>query len=117
MLCITVNILSSQNEPKMRKFFLLTILSTVFAVFAQAQTKEVTGKVTDSTGSPVSGASINIKGKRGGVSAGADGSFRLTAPENAILIISAIGFAPREVAVKGQGDMAIHLYASRGSMN
>jgi TonB-linked SusC/RagA family outer membrane protein len=88
-----------------------------FAYLSQAQNKEVTGRVTDSTGTPISGASINVKGKRTGVSANADGSFRLMAPDNAVLVISAIGFTSREVAVKGQGDIAVQLFANRGIMN
>lgn len=101
----------------MRKCLVLTILCMAIAFLSHAQNREVTGKVTDSTGNPLSGASINVKGKRTGVSANADGSFRLMAPDNAILVISAIGFTSREVAVKGQGDLAIQLFANRGVMN
>jgi TonB-linked SusC/RagA family outer membrane protein len=101
----------------MRKCLVLTILLTAFAFLSQAQNKEVTGRVTDSTGNPLSGASVNIKGNKRGVSAGADGSFRLMAPENGTLVISAIGFAPKEVSLKGQNEITVQLFMSRNVMN
>ncbi|HTI09367.1 MAG TPA: SusC/RagA family TonB-linked outer membrane protein [Puia sp.] len=101
----------------MRKLLLLTILFLSFAAMVQAQTKEVTGKVTDSTGAPLAGASINIKGSRGGTSAGPDGTFRFTVPENATLIISAVGFAPQEVSVRGVNTVAIQLHAGSTALS
>jgi len=88
-----------------------------FAFLSHAQNKEVTGKVTDSVGTPISGASINIKGNRRGVSAAADGSFRLMAPENGTLVISAIGFTPKEVSLRGQSEVTVQLFMSRNTMN
>ena len=51
------------------------LLLTSLGVFAQ--TREVTGKVTDATGSPIPGATIKVKGAKGGTSAGADGCFQI----------------------------------------
>jgi TonB-linked SusC/RagA family outer membrane protein len=64
--------------------------------FAQ---REVTGKVTDIQGNPIPGASVKIKNSRGGTSAEADGSFKLNAAPNTILVISAVGFETREVNI------------------
>jgi len=94
----------------MRKPFRLIILLLFSALWASAQNKEVTGKITDSTGTPIPGASVKLKGKKGGASAGADGSFRMTVPSNATLIITAIGYEPQEISVANASDIAIHLH-------
>lgn len=101
----------------MRKLLLLTILFLSFAVIVQAQTKEVTGKVTDSTGAPLAGASINVKGVRRGTSAGPDGSFRITVPTRSTLTISAIGYDTREVRVENASDFSVMLRQSSQSLS
>jgi hypothetical protein len=102
----------------MRKFknlMVCILLLTSLGVFAQ--TKEVTGKVTDGTGAPVPGATIKVKGAKGGTSAGADGSFKLTIPENALLIISGVGFENKEVKYGGLSSLTIQLNQDTRSMN
>jgi len=101
----------------MRKHLLSTILFLSFAVIVQAQTKEVTGKVTDSTGAPLAGASVNIKGGRGGTSVGTDGTFRITAPSNSTLVISAIGFDSKEVRIANVSDISVRLMIANRTLN
>ncbi len=99
----------------MRKTLTLIALLLFFAVWANAQGKEVNGTVTDSSGNAVSGATIRIKGFKKGVSAAADGSFKIGVPANATLIISAIGFEPREVDVSNSTavDVVLHTAGTR----
>ena len=68
-----------------------------------AQTKTVTGKVTDSKdGSPVAGASVIVKGTKVGTISGSDGAFSISAPEKSTtLIISGVGFETQEVRISG----------------
>lgn len=100
----------------MRKLILLLMASLLMTVLAEAQTREVTGKVTDSAGNPLAGASINIKGTKRGASAGPDGSFRLVAPNNATLVVSAVGFLPQDVPV-GNGEIAVQLMRDTRNLN
>ncbi len=95
----------------MRKLLSLLILMLFLAAAATAQSRLVTGRVTDSTGNPVSGASIRIKGIKKGTSAGPDGSFRLSVPPLATLEISAIGYDPREIDVSNASTVSIQLHA------
>jgi len=89
-----------------------------FAFLSRAQNREVTGTVTDSTGGPLSGASIKIKGARGGTSAGADGSFRITVPSGRnTLIISAVGFEAQEVNIGNSNTVSVRLLGSSRSLN
>ncbi len=80
----------------MRKLCLLLLGVLFFAANAMAQ-RSVTGKVTDATGKPLPFASVEIKSSKIGTIANADGVFTISAPLNAVLIVSAIGFEGIEV--------------------
>jgi TonB-linked SusC/RagA family outer membrane protein len=63
----------------------------------------LTGKVVDAAGTPVAGASIQIKDSKTGTSTSQDGSFQLqTDDSRAILVVSAIGFQTKEIATEGK---------------
>jgi TonB-linked SusC/RagA family outer membrane protein len=65
-----------------------------------AQNRTVSGTVLDSTGAPIAGASVTIKGTRVGTSTGADGSFSLSIPAGAkTMVISAVNFASKEFGI------------------
>ena len=68
-----------------------------------AQTTEVSGKITDPTGSPIPNATIRVKSTRGasGTSADGMGAFTLKVKSGTDLIISAIGYETKEVRVTG----------------
>lgn len=60
------------------------------------------GKVLTADGKPVVGATVMVKGSGKGVSTNADGVFTIEAKSGDVLVISAIGFASKEVAVKDE---------------
>ena len=61
----------------------------------------ITGRVTDSLGTPLSGASIMIKGSRRGTTTDARGDFELKGiPDNPVLIISFTGFTTKEYKIQ-----------------
>ncbi|GAO42773.1 TonB-dependent receptor [Flavihumibacter petaseus] len=72
----------------------------------------VTGKVTGPNGEPLPGASVKIKGSTVGTSADASGSFALTVPDNAVLVISSVGYDEVEVAVNGRTSIDVQLKPS-----
>lgn len=74
-----------------------------------AQTTEVTGKVTDPTGSPIPNVSVRIKGVRGGTSADANGVFRIKVAPSAVLIISGVGYEAAEFPVNGRTMLTLSL--------
>ncbi len=83
----------------MNKILTLLAVLLLSASVATAQTRTITGRVTDSTGQPVAGASIVIKGTPTGIAAGANGSFSITASPGDVLVISAVNFGSREVTL------------------
>lgn len=60
---------------------------------------KVSGEVVDSTGEPLIGATVRVKGSATGAATDIDGKFQLTAPEGATLVISYIGYKPKELKV------------------
>jgi len=82
-----------------------------------AQNVEVTGKVTDPTGSPIPNATIKIKGIKAGTSADLNGAFKIKAPGNAVLIISGIGYENKEVKIGGVTSLSIQLNTDSKSLS
>ncbi|MEM9144350.1 MAG: SusC/RagA family TonB-linked outer membrane protein, partial [Bacteroidota bacterium] len=69
---------------------------------------EITGRIMDDSGIPLAGASIVEKGTTNGTQTDFDGNFSITvADENAILIISYLGFLTTDVPIEGQTDLTI----------
>ena len=88
-------------------FLLLTLLS--FSLTALAQQK-VTGKVKDSSGEPVIGASVIVKGNNTmGTITDFDGNFMLDVPAKSVLVISYIGYVTQEVPTAGKNSLEIVL--------
>lgn len=63
------------------------------------QTRAVSGKVTDSSGMPIIGATVIVKGTTKGASTDIDGNFTLEAKADEVLEISYIGFVNQEFTV------------------
>ena len=57
----------------------------------------VTGHITDATGEPLIGCTVQVKGSSGGTVADLDGNFKLQAPKNATLVFSFIGYKTQEL--------------------
>ncbi len=79
----------------------ITPLSLVF------QDILVQGMVKDDTGNPLPGATIKVKGSKAGTQTGSDGSFSIRVPDDAVLQISAVGFASLEVPARNFTAVAL----------
>jgi len=79
-------------------------------VNAQAQTRELTGRVTEENGSPLPGVSILIKGTTTGTATDTDGRYSIAVPgNNAVLVFSFIGYTTREVPAGNQTSLNVSL--------
>jgi TonB-dependent starch-binding outer membrane protein SusC len=103
----------------MRKLKLLLLSSLIlFTQQLWAQTKTVTGKVTDSKdGTPLPGVSVKPKGTNTGTSTGADGTFSLSVNEKArTLVLSSVGYNDIEVPISGS-DISATMVQSDKSLS
>ena len=71
--------------------------------------KSIKGTVTDTNGEPVIGANIIIKGSSKGTITDVDGKFALEVPENAVLLVSYIGYEPQELEIGNKTVLNIRL--------
>ena len=77
---------------------LLTLLVGLFlSIGAFAQQIAVKGHVKDTTGEPVIGANVLVKGTTNGTITDFDGNFMLNVPKDAILSVSFVGYKSAEV--------------------
>ena len=82
-----------------------------------AQEFTVTGSVTDNAGVPLLGANVLEKGTTNGTQTDFDGNFSLTVSgEDAVLQISFLGFASKDVEVNGQQTLNIVLENDAASL-
>lgn len=86
---------------------LLTLLSISVVTLAQ---QKITGKVKDSSGEPVIGASVVVKDNTTmGTITDIDGNFVLEVPSKSILVISYIGYVTQEASIAGKSSLDITL--------
>lgn len=101
--------------PKRSRLRLLSPIMMVLVMLLSGMTMRaqtggkitVTGIVTDATGEPLIGASVVQKGTTNASMTGIDGDYHLTAPSDATLVVTYIGFNPKEVQVNGKTKIDI----------
>lgn len=105
------------NLKKLVMPFLMGIFACLFAIVAQAQTRTVSGKVTDAKdGSPLAGVSVVVKGSKVGAQTAGDGTYRVSVSSNATLVFSSVGFGDKEVAVGSNSSINVSLTATNDQL-
>ena len=93
----------------MKKCLLLLLMSVIFCLKIFAQTGTISGKVLGTDSIPIPGVSVKIKNTNNGVSTAGDGSFSINAKGEVTLMLSAIGFLPKELIASDKGPITIIL--------
>lgn len=95
------------------KQMLLVLLSFLLFqnnLLAQEAQQTVSGTVTDAeTGIPIPGVNVIERGTTNGVVTDFEGEFTIDVPGDAILEVSYLGFATREINVNGQSQLVVAL--------
>lgn len=86
-------------------------------ISSHAQEKTVTGVVTDATGQPVAGASVQIKNTKSGITAQPDGSFKISVKEGDVLVVSATNFVTQQLVVNGENSVTLQLARDEGQLS
>lgn len=79
------------------KALLVLLVGLFLSIGAFAQQIAVKGHVKDTTGEPVIGANVLVKGTTNGTVTDFDGNFMLNVPKDAILSVSFVGYKTAEV--------------------
>jgi len=103
---------------RLLKAITLPFLLLLFTLSASAQSKVVSGKVSDSKdGSGLPGVSVTVKGAATGVQTGPDGTFRITVPSNSsVLVFSSVGFTGQEMDVTDKTTADISFVANNTNL-
>lgn len=101
--------------PKRSGLRLLSLIMMVLAILLSGTTMNaqtggkitVSGIVTDDTGETLIGASVAQKGTTNASMTGINGEYQLTVPSDATLVVTYVGFNPKEVQVNGRTKLDI----------
>ncbi|MFT3846624.1 MAG: SusC/RagA family TonB-linked outer membrane protein [Lacibacter sp.] len=98
----------------MRKLATMMTVLLLCSLHIFAQNKTVTGKVTDEKdGAPLAGVSVTVKGTTVGTTTAPDGTFSLSVPGSAkILVISFVNYEPQEIAIGSKSVFTVALTSS-----
>ena len=92
-------------------YFSLMAAHTVKANFSESPPKTVTGTITDAkSGDALAGATITVESASTMSLADGKGQFSITVPaDDAVVVISFVGYATISINVKGQSNIAVKL--------
>jgi TonB-linked SusC/RagA family outer membrane protein len=96
-----------------------TLIVSCWLTNVHSQNITITGKVTDSsTNNGIANASVNVKSNSNiGTITNSNGNFKLTIPQGAVLIISSVNYAPREVQTGSDPYLSIALSPHSSELN
>lgn len=98
----------------------ISVLCTILllSLFSFAQDKVITGKVTDTKdGSALAGVSVSVKGTTIGTQTHPDGTYRISVPgDAAILLFSSVGYATQQIVLGSKTTVDVGLVVSDASL-
>lgn len=95
----------------MNKQILSVLTFVCFLLFqgVSAQKSTVSGTVSDQSGVPLPGVNVVEQGTTNGTSTDFDGNYTISVADNAVLVISSLGYSSKNVSVNGQSTVNISL--------
>jgi TonB-linked SusC/RagA family outer membrane protein len=117
---VTMNFDDENVEVALQKLFAATSLTyrhledNLIAIRSSNPSEsdiKITGRITNEAGEGLV-AAIIVKGTKTGTSTDANGNFVITVSENAVLLFSAVGYEPQEVAVNGRQQITVLMVQS-----
>lgn len=87
------------------------------ALPSHAQQVQIKGRITESSGTPIVGASVVVKGTNAGATSDANGNYQVSAPSNGTLIFSSINYMEHQEAVAGRTTINVTLQSSNNILS
>src|SRR5688572_14851362 len=100
----------------MRKILSILSMLMLVSTLAFAQSRTVTGQVTDETGNPIPFATIVVKNTNNGTSADQNGNFSIKVNTGDVLVISSQGRTSREITIDTQTTITAALQSTNTTM-
>lgn len=107
----------AQKMKRKIVFARLCLLLCFVGMTSMANAVEITGIVKDKTGEPLTGTTVQVKGKTIGTSTNLEGKFKIEAESKDILVFSMMGFKTQEIPVEKQKDLTVILEESSVSLD
>jgi TonB-linked SusC/RagA family outer membrane protein len=101
----------------LKKLALAVCFFLIASVQIFAQTRTVTGKVTNAAGEPLNGISVTVAGTKTGTSTTPEGTFSLAVPANRALRFSGVGYAQQDIQITTQTEVTVTLQASNEQLD
>ncbi len=100
-----------ENLLHARSKGLLIVLFSLILGFAQAQTRVISGKILDESGTGLPGVNILLKGSSAGTTSDVNGEFKIEIGDQSgsTLLVSFIGYASQELVVGNQTSVTVML--------
>lgn len=93
----------------LEKRVVIFILLCLFSMNAWSQNSLIKGVVKDTKGETLIGVTVQVKGTTNAVMTDANGGFTISAPANATLVFTYIGYDMKEVALNGKKSLSVVL--------
>jgi TonB-linked SusC/RagA family outer membrane protein len=102
----------------MKKLLLIWVMVMTVCSSLFAQTRQVTGKVTSSEdGAALPGVSVSLKGTARGTTTGADGSYKISVGDGAVLVFGFVGYKQQTISVGSQTAINVVLASDASELN
>lgn len=109
--------LLSAASATIKRLSVLVIVICCAVASAFAQQITVTGTVIDDIDEPLPGASVVIKGQKGGVMTDINGAYSIKANPNDVLTFSYVGMKPQEVKINGRTKIDVTMQADDNTLD
>jgi hypothetical protein len=97
------------NRKTLARKAIASLFMSMLCLLSYAQTRQVTGLVTDANGEPMIGVNVTVVGTTNGTITDIDGNYSLSVASNAKLQFSFIGYLSKTVEVGTQKQINVKL--------